>query len=244
MKIKKKTAIVTGASRGIGLNIAKKLIEKGIRVIGTATNQLGIDKIDDHLQDQGKGVILNIGDFSTIKKTIDEIYKNFGNIDILVNNAGIKNDKLLINMSPKNWNDVLNINLTGIFYLSKSILPKMIKQRKGRIITIGSISGHIGNYGQTNYATTKSGLTGFHKSLALEVASYGITVNMIAPGLIKTDMTKTLNKKKYDKYIARIPMKRFGEVSDISEAVFFLASDKASYITGQTLHINGGMYMS
>lgn len=146
-------------------------------------------------------------------------------------------------MTTKNWIDVLNVNLTGIFHLSQSIISSMIKNRQGRIITIGSIVGHIGNYGQTNYAATKSGLIGFHKSLALEVASYGITVNIISPGLIKTDMTNTLNYKKYKKYIERIPMKRFGEVNDISEAVIFLASNKASYITGQTLHINGGMYM-
>ncbi|MCW5196604.1 3-oxoacyl-[acyl-carrier-protein] reductase [Buchnera aphidicola (Pemphigus obesinymphae)] len=237
-------AIVTGASRGIGLDIAKKLAKKGILVIGTATTPLGVQKINNYLKNyEGQGLILNLHDSINIKEKINKIYKNFNNIDILVNNAGIKCDKLLINMTTKNWIDVLNVNLTGIFHLSKLIVPSMIKNRQGRIITIGSIVGHIGNYGQTNYAATKSGLIGFHKSLALELASYGITVNIIAPGLIKTDMTDALNYKKYKKYIERIPMKRFGEVNDISEAVLFLVSNKASYITGQTLHINGGMYM-
>lgn len=213
-------------------------------VIGTATTQLGVQKINDHLKHDGQGIILNLHNTVTIKKTIKNIYQNFGAIDILVNNAGINRDKLLINMTTQDWIDVLNINLTGVFHLSQSILYSMIKQRKGRIITIGSISGHIGNTGQTNYSAAKSGLIGFHKSLALEVASYGITVNVIAPGLIKTDMTSALNKLQYEKYISKIPMKCFGKVSDISEAVLFLSSEKASYITGQTLHINGGMYMN
>jgi len=235
---------VTGASRGIGLDIAKKLTKKGILVIGTATTQLGVQKINHHLKNNGKGMILDIRDTIAIKQTIKNIYKNFGTINILVNNAGINRDQLLINMTTKNWIDVLNVNLTGVFHLSQSILSLMIKERRGRIITIGSISGHMGNSGQTNYSAAKSGLIGFHKALALEVATYGITVNVISPGLIKTDMTNTLNKIKYEQYISKIPMKRFGEVSDVSEAVLFLSSKKASYITGQTLHINGGMYMN
>lgn len=235
---------MTGASRGIGLDIAKKLTKKGILVIGTATTQLGVQKINHHLKNNGKGMILDIRDTIAIKQTIKNIYKNFGTINILVNNAGINRDQLLINMTTKNWIDVLNVNLTGVFHLSQSILSLMIKERRGRIITIGSISGHMGNSGQTNYSAAKSGLIGFHKALALEVATYGITVNVISPGLIKTDMTNTLNKIKYEQYISKIPMKRFGEVSDVSEAVLFLSSKKASYITGQTLHINGGMYMN
>ncbi|WP_343191988.1 beta-ketoacyl-ACP reductase [Buchnera aphidicola (Formosaphis micheliae)] len=241
---RQKIAIVTGASRGIGLDILKKLIRKNIFVIGTSTTKNGMNKINYYLKNKGIGIILDVNDYLSINTSIKKIYEQYKFIDILINNAGINRDKLLINMTTIDWEDVLRINLTGVFHMSKEILYTMIKRRYGRIITIGSVVGHIGNPGQTNYSAAKSGLIGFHKSLALEVASFGITVNIISPGFIKTDMTNSINKKKYDNYISKIPMKRFGQVNDISSAVLFFISNQASYITGQVLHINGGMYMN
>jgi len=220
------------------------LVDNGIQVIGTATTKIGAQKISQNLKKNGQGIILNIDDSIEMNHCIKNIYNKFGKIDILINNAGICHDKLLINMTTKDWTNVLMVNLNGVFHLSKSVLSSMIKNRYGRILTIGSIVGYTGNIGQTNYSASKSGLIGFHKSLALEVANYGITVNMIAPGLIKTDMTNTIDIKKYKKYISKIPMKRFGSTDDIAAAVLFFISDATSYITGQTLHINGGMYMN
>ncbi|QCI17169.1 beta-ketoacyl-ACP reductase [Buchnera aphidicola (Aphis helianthi)] len=243
MKNIKKTALVTGANKGIGKAIAIKLIKNGIKVIGTSTTQYGVQIINKYAKKNGFGLILDLKDTNSITEKIKEIYKNKYAIDILINNAGIKLDKLLVYMNDQEWEDVIKINLTSIFYTSKAVIRSMIKKKSGRIITISSIIGYIGGKGQINYSTSKSGLIGFHKSLALEVASKGITVNIVSPGLIQTDFIKDLNIFQYKKYLSQIPMKRLGKVEEIADAVIFLSSKKASYITGQTLHVNGGMYM-
>ncbi|XBC42622.1 MAG: 3-oxoacyl-ACP reductase FabG [Buchnera aphidicola (Kaburagia rhusicola ensigallis)] len=239
----KKIALVTGASHGIGKGIAKKLVNQGITVIGTSKSQHGKNIINNYLKNKGIGIILNTTNTNSIEKTIKNIYNDFKYIDILINNIGIVKDKLLINMTYKEWNDVININLNSIFHISKPIVKNMTKKRKGKIITIGSIMGHIGNHGQTNYSASKSGLIGFHRSLALEVAHKGICINMIAPGFIETRITKHLTQRQINKYLSKIPMKKLGTINEISEVVLFLISDRISYITGQVIHINGGMYM-
>ncbi|WAI11550.1 MAG: 3-oxoacyl-[acyl-carrier-protein] reductase [Buchnera aphidicola (Macrosiphum albifrons)] len=239
----KKTALITGANRGIGKAIAKKLIKKGIQVIGTSTTKDGVDTINSYLKDNGFGLILNLNNTDSITEKIQEIYKKKISIDILINNAGVKEDNLLIKMKKKEWEDVIKINLSSAFYLVKSVIRSMIKKRQGRIITISSIIAYTGNKGQVNYSASKSGLVGFHKSLALEVASKGITVNIVSPGFIKTDFTNTLNVMQHKKYLSNIPMKRLGQKEEIADAVIFLTSNKSSYITGHTLHVNGGMYM-
>ncbi|XBC37923.1 MAG: beta-ketoacyl-ACP reductase [Buchnera aphidicola (Meitanaphis microgallis)] len=243
MRLKKKIALVTGASHGIGRGIAEKLIQKGIVVIGTSTSEIGKKIINNYLKNNGTSFVLNTMHTSSIKKTIQSIYKEFKYIDILINNIGIVKDKLLINMTHEEWNDVLNVNLNSIFHISQPIIKNMIKRRQGKIVTIGSVIGHIGNFGQTNYSTSKSGLIGFHKSVALEVASRGICVNMVAPGFIETNMTKNLTKRQKEKYLLKIPIKRFGTIDEISETVLFLVSNRSNYITGQVIHVNGGMYM-
>ncbi|CAL4322940.1 3-oxoacyl-[acyl-carrier-protein] reductase [Buchnera aphidicola] len=243
MNTRKKTALVTGATRGIGKAIAERFVEKGIYVIGTATSLSGVKKINNYLKNYGFGIILNLRDTNSITKTIKNIYCQKYIIDILINNAGVKKDNLLIKMTEAEWEDVIKINLISIFYLSKLIVNSMIKKRAGRIITISSVIGYMGNKGQINYSSSKSGLIGFNKSLALEVASKGITVNIVAPGFIQTDMTQTLNPNQYKCHLSNIPMKRLGTVEEIAEAVVFLSSKKSSYITGHTLHVNGGMYM-
>lgn len=242
MKNNKKTALITGANRGIGKAIAKEFIKNGIQIIGTSRSQNGVNLINEYLKENGFGVVLNLKNTNSIIQNIEKISKKHP-IDILINNAAIKQDNLLIKMTDKEWNDVINTNLTSIFYLVKYVLQSMIKKKYGRIITIGSIIGHTGNKGQVNYSTSKSGIIGLHKSLALEVASKGITVNIVSPGFIKTDFIKMLNSIQYQKYLSQIPMKRLGTTKDIAHAVMFLASEKASYITGHTLHVNGGMFM-
>ncbi|ANZ22556.1 beta-ketoacyl-ACP reductase [Buchnera aphidicola (Diuraphis noxia)] len=242
MNSQKKTALVTGANQGIGKAIAKKLAENGIQIIGTSTSQKGVEKINQYLKNDGYGLILNLKNSKSIIQGIRKISQN-KSIDILINNAGIKEDNLLIKMTEREWNNVIKINLTSIFYLVKQVLQSMIKKRYGRIITIGSVIGQIGNKGQVNYSSSKSGLIGFHKSLALEVASKGITVNIVSPGLIKTDFIKNLNVIQKKKYLSQIPMKRLGNPIEIAESVMFLVSEKSSYITGHTLHVNGGMFM-
>ncbi|CAL4323643.1 3-oxoacyl-[acyl-carrier-protein] reductase FabG [Buchnera aphidicola (Protaphis terricola)] len=244
MKNKKKTALITGASQGIGKAIALKFLNKGIRVIGTSTTQNGVNKINKYLKNNGFGLILDLKNTNSISEKIKEIYKKVYFIDILINNAGIKSDKLLIYMNNKEWEDIIKVNLTSIFYISKEIIRSMIKKKEGRIITISSMIGYTGNKGQVNYSTSKAGLIGFHKSLALELASKNITVNIVAPGLIKTNFIKDLNIFQYKKYLSNIPMKRLGTAEEIANVVMFLSSEKSSYITGQTLHVNGGMYMS
>ncbi|QCI20487.1 3-oxoacyl-[acyl-carrier-protein] reductase [Buchnera aphidicola (Brachycaudus cardui)] len=243
MKKKKKTALITGASRGIGQAIAKKLITKGIQVIGTSTTQDGVQIINNYVKKNGFGILLNLNNSNDIIEVIKDIFKKKYSIDILINNAGIKEDKLLVKMNSKEWDQVIKTNLTSVFHLVKSVVRPMIQNRRGRIITISSIVAYTGNKGQVNYSASKSGLIGFHKSLALELASKGITVNIVAPGLINTDFINTLNTTQYENYLSQIPMKRTGNVEEVAHSVIFLASEKASYITGHTLHVNGGMYM-
>jgi len=201
-----------------------------------------VNIINKYLKKNGFGLILKLSTDSSMKEDIKKIYQKY-QIDILINNAGTTKDNLLIKMTEKEWYDVIQINLNSIFYLTKHCIKSMIQKKYGRIVTIGSIIGYIGNKGQINYSTSKSGLIGFHKSLALEVASKGITVNMVSPGLIKTDLTKNFHAQQYQKYLSLIPMKKLGDPEDIAHAVMFLVSEKASYITGQTLHVNGGMFM-
>ncbi|WP_367680669.1 3-oxoacyl-ACP reductase FabG [Candidatus Fukatsuia anoeciicola] len=246
MSIKGKIALVTGASRGIGLAITQLLVERGVKVFGTATSKKGVKNIDDYLGEKGKGFILNVADSISINNLMEDIkniYGKYGVIDILINNAGITADNLLMSMKNEQWQNVLDTNLTSIFYLSKAVLKAMIKKRFGRIITIGSVVGTTGNAGQVNYAATKAGIVGFSKSLAHEVATRGITVNVVAPGFIETDMTEVLTEKQREYILTKIPANRFGSAKEVASAVVFLASAEASYISGETLHVNGGMYM-
>ncbi|WP_261978554.1 3-oxoacyl-ACP reductase FabG [Buchnera aphidicola] len=236
--------MITGANKGIGYNIAKYFSRNGITVIGTSTSLQGVKKINKTLKNVGHGVILNINQTKKIKKTINYIYKKYGIIDILINNASIHSDNLLLKMLPKEWDNVIKTNLSSLFYLCKYVICNMMKQRYGRIITISSIIGTTGNIGQINYSTTKSGIIGFNKTLALEVAPFGITANVVSPGVIDTGMTKKLNSEQKKNFLSKIPLKRFGKAQDISNVVFFLSSHQASYITGQTIHVNGGMYFN
>ncbi|MBT0716767.1 3-oxoacyl-ACP reductase FabG [Rosenbergiella epipactidis] len=243
MNFNGKIALVTGASRGIGRAIAEKLVAGGATVIGTATSDSGAEAISAYLGDKGKGLVLNVTDAASIDAVLQQIRAEFGEIDILVNNAGVTRDNLLMRMKDDEWQDILDTNLTSVFRLSKAVLRAMMKKRMGRIITIGSVVGTMGNAGQANYAAAKAGLIGFSKSLAREVASRGITVNVVAPGFIETDMTRALNEEQRSGILAEVPAARLGEPQEIANAVAFLASDEASYITGETLHVNGGMYM-
>ncbi|CAL1329269.1 3-oxoacyl-ACP reductase FabG [Candidatus Providencia siddallii] len=244
MNHNKKIALVTGASRGIGKAIALKLMKLGIIVVGTSTNKIGAETISIFLKEKGKGLILNVTESISIKNTLTKIRETFGEIDILINNAGITHDNLLIRMKEYEWYDVINTNLSSVFHLSKSVLRSMLKKRYGRIISISSVVGIIGNIGQTNYAAAKAGLIGFTKSLSQEVSSRGITVNVVAPGFIETDMTKTLSDLQKSNILSKIPINRLGYTNEIANAVAFLVSDEAAYITGETLHVNGGMYMA
>ena len=243
MNLSGKIALVTGASRGIGRAIAEKLVACGATVIGTATTENGAEAISQYLGQNGKGLALNVTDEASIESVISTIKAEFGDIDILVNNAGITRDNLLMRMKDDEWQDILDTNLTSVFRLSKALMRTMMKKRYGRIITIGSVVGTMGNAGQANYAAAKAGLIGFSKSLAREVASRGITVNVVAPGFIATDMTAALTDEQKALTVAQVPVGRLGEPAEIASAVAFLASDEASYITGETLHVNGGMYM-
>ena len=241
-----KVSLVTGASRGIGKAIATELANNGALVIGTATTEQGAEKITEFLQQagvQGSGAVLDVRDEDSVKECIDQITTNHGKIEILVNNAGITRDTLLMRMKLDDWEAVYETNLRSIFLLSKACLRAMIKAKYGRIINISSTVGVTGNPGQANYATTKAGMLGFTKSLAREVANRGITVNCVAPGFISTDMTDQLDDGQRDQILGSIPMSRLGETIDIANAVKFLASEDASYITGHTLHVNGGLHM-
>ena len=243
MNLSGKIALVTGASRGIGRAIAEKLVACGATVIGTATTEKGAEAISQYLDQNGKGLALNVTDEASIESVISTVKAEFGDIDILVNNAGITRDNLLMRMKEDEWQDILDTNLTSVFRLSKALMRTMMKKRYGRIITIGSVVGTMGNAGQANYAAAKAGLIGFSKSLAREVASRGITVNVVAPGFIATDMTAALTDEQKALTLAQVPVGRLGQPTEIANAVAFLASDEASYITGETLHVNGGMYM-
>ncbi|TOG12171.1 3-oxoacyl-ACP reductase [Vibrio parahaemolyticus] len=243
MNLEGKIALVTGASRGIGRAIAELLVERGATVIGTATSESGAAAISEYLGENGKGLALNVTDVESIEATLKTINDEFGAIDILVNNAGITRDNLLMRMKDDEWNDIINTNLTPIYRMSKAVLRGMMKKRVGRIINVGSVVGTMGNAGQTNYAAAKAGVIGFTKSMAREVASRGVTVNTVAPGFIETDMTKALNDDQRAATLANVPAGRLGDPREIASAVVFLASPEAAYITGETLHVNGGMYM-
>ena len=238
-------ALVTGASRGIGKAIAEQLAADGATVIGTATTYSGADAISAYLQASGgKGKCLNVADNDSVTAVIKKISSDFVAVSILVNNAGITKDNLLMMMKQEQWDDVINTNLTSVYRLSKSVIRSMMKARKGRIINIASVVGSTGNPGQTNYSATKAGLLGFTKSLAREIGSRNITVNAVAPGFIDTDMTREQAEEQRDALVAQIQMSRLGDPADIAHAVTFLASPNAAYITGETLHVNGGMYMA
>ncbi len=243
MRLEDKIVLVTGASRGIGFTIAQTLAERGAKVIGTATSQEGADKISSRLGNQGKGVLLNVTCTESIATALENIGAEFGEVDILVNNAGITEDNLFMRMKDDEWHAVIDTNLNSVFRLSRAVIRGMMKKRAGRIITIGSVVGSLGNAGQTNYAAAKAGLVGFSKSLAREIASRGITVNVVAPGFIETDMTRSLSEAQRASMLDGIPAGRLGSSQEVANVVAFLASDEASYITGETLHVNGGMYM-
>jgi 3-oxoacyl-[acyl-carrier protein] reductase len=241
-------ALVTGASRGIGRAIAQELAKQGAKVIGTATTESGAAAISEYLAsigaDCGKGVVLNVDDAQRCGEVIDEIQKQFGGVSILVNNAGITQDQLAMRMKDEEWDAVIATNLTAVARLSRAVLRTMMKAKQGRIINITSVVGSAGNPGQMNYAAAKAGVAGMSRALAREVGSRNITVNCVAPGFIDTDMTKALNEQQIAALLSQIPAGRFGLPEDIAAAVAFLASPQASYITGTTLHVNGGMYMS
>lgn len=239
-----KIALVTGASRGIGRAIAEELVNKGFTVIGTATSEKGADAISDYLGENGKGLVLNVTSLESINALLEQIKQQFGDIDVLVNNAGITRDNLMMRMKEEDWDIILQTNLSSVFHLSKAVLRSMMKKRFGRIISIGSVVASMGNPGQANYCAAKAGIIGFSKALAKEVASRGITVNVVAPGFIATDMTDALTEEQKAATLAQVPAGRLGEPKDIAKAVAFLASDDAAYITGETLHVNGGMYMN
>ncbi len=240
-----KIVLVTGASRGIGQAIAFTLGGAGATVIGTATSENGADKISKTFSDNsilGKGMKLNVTDNDQITDLLKAVSEEFGSIDILINNAGITRDNILVRMKEEEWDEIINTNLTSVYKMSKVVLRSMIKKKTGRIISITSVVGAMGNAGQTNYAAAKAGIMGFTKSLAREVGVRGITVNAVAPGFIQTDMTDALTEDQKDELVAQIPMGRLGTANEIAQAVLFLAGESGAYITAQTLHVNGGMY--
>ncbi|MBA0922156.1 MAG: 3-oxoacyl-ACP reductase FabG [Nitrosospira sp.] len=239
-------ALITGASRGIGRAIALKLGQDGATIIGTATTQEGAENISRYLDEagiKGIGLVLNVNNINQIKIVIEEIVEKFGDITILVNNAGITRDNLLVRMKDVEWDETLDTNLKSIFLLSRSVLRAMMGERYGRIVNLSSVVGATGNMGQANYAAAKAGIFGFSKSLAREVGSRNITVNCVAPGFIDTDMTRLLTEKQKQYLIQHIPIGRLGQPEEVASAVAFLVSPAAGYITGTTLHINGGMHM-
>ncbi|MES2547214.1 MAG: 3-oxoacyl-ACP reductase FabG [Pseudomonadota bacterium] len=240
-------ALVTGASRGIGAAIAAELGQQGATVIGTATSASGAESIQASFQQagiKGAGMALDVNDAAQVEAVLKEIAAQFGDISILVNNAGITRDTLLMRMSDDDWDAVISTNLKSVFRMSQAVLRPMMKARTGRIISISSVVGHMGNAGQTNYAAAKAGMSGFTKSLASEVGSRNITVNCVAPGFIETDMTAELPEAIKTKMLERVPLARLGNVKEIAATVAFLASPNAAYISGETIHVNGGMYMA
>ena len=247
MSLEGKVALVTGASRGIGRAIALQLGAQGATVIGTATSESGAQSISQALQDsgiQGAGMVLNVCDADSVAATLERIQTEFGAPLILVNNAGITRDNLMLRMKDEEWFDVIDTNLHSLYRMSKAVLRGMTKARWGRIISIGSVVGAMGNAGQVNYAAAKAGLEGFGRALAREVGSRSITVNAVAPGFIDTDMTRDLPEAQRDALLTQIPLGRLGQAQEIANVVGFLASEQASYVTGTTIPVNGGMYMS
>ena len=247
MSLENEIAFVSGASRGIGKEIALSLGGQGAVVIGTATSENGAENISNYLKDngiKGQGMVMNVTDQDSITDTVKAITDGFGAPTILINNAGITRDNLVMRMKDAEWDDIMNTNLSSIFKVSKACLRGMMKAKKGRIISIASVVGVTGNAGQANYSAAKAGVIGFSKSLAREVGSRGITVNVVAPGFIDTDMTKALPEVQREALLGQISLGRLGEAAEIANAVSFLASPGAGYITGETIHVNGGMYMS
>ena len=244
MILKNEKVLVTGGTRGIGKAIAKNLANAGAQIIATATSQAGADSISDYLGDSGQGMVYRAGDADSLAALLDGLKNTIGMPSILVNNAGITRDTLMMRMKDEDWDSVLQTNLTAVFKLTKACLRPMMKAKHGRIINIASVVGLTGNAGQTNYTATKAGLIAFGKSLAQEVGSRGITVNAVAPGFIDTDMTRDLPEEHKTALLSNIPLKSLGQPEDIAAAVGFLASPAAAYITGETLNVNGGLYMA
>lgn len=243
--LKGEIALVTGASRGIGAAIADRLAAEGATVIGTATSESGARAIADRLAAYGgTGRVLDVSDSAAVDALVGTVADEFGAVSILVNNAGITRDQLLLRMKEEEWQAILDTNLSSVFRTSKAVLRGMMKARKGRIISIASVIGSIGNAGQSNYAAAKAGIIAFSKSLAREIGSRGITVNVVSPGFIDTDMTRALPEEQRNALLGQIALQRFGAAEDIAHAVAFLASPGAAYITGETLHVNGGMHMA
>lgn len=244
MKLQGETALVTGASRGIGKAIAERLAREGARVVGTATSKAGAEGITTALKEwNGQGRVLDVRDPAAGLALIEDIGRTLGPLTILVNNAGVTRDTLLLRMKDEDWQEVIETDLTAVFRLARAALRGMMKARHGRIISIGSVVGAMGNPGQANYCAAKAGLVGFSKSLAREIGSRGITVNVVAPGFIETDMTRVLSEDNRKSLLAQVPLERLGQPDDIAAAVAFLASKEAGYVTGETLHVNGGLYM-
>ena len=239
-----KIALVTGATRGIGKAIAQALVANGVTVVGTATSEAGANSISEYLGDNGKGIVLDVSNDESVDAVIKQINEEFGAPTVLVNNAGITRDNLMMRMKMDEWDQVINTNLTSVFRVTKACLRGMTKAKFGRIVTISSVVGSMGNAGQANYSAAKAGLEGFSRSLAAEIGSRGITVNCVAPGFIATDMTKDLPEEHKANLVSKVPAARLGEPAEIAAAVAFLTSDAAGYITGETLHVNGGMYMA
>ena len=237
-----RTALVTGASRGIGKSIAERLVDDGFFVVGTSTTDSGVENIQGWLGDRGIGLMMRDEDSVLVEASVQRISKRCGDVSVLINNAGITRDSLLVRMKDDEWSDVIETNLAGTFRLCKSVLRSMIKARWGRIVNVGSVVGRMGNPGQTNYAASKAGIEGFTRALAQEVGSRGITANCVAPGFIDTDMTAALGDEQVDNLAATIPLGRIGSPRDVASAVSFLVSEDAGYITGETLHVNGGLY--
>ena len=244
MNLDKQVALVTGASRGIGRAIAQELARQGALVVGTATTEAGAAAISEYLGASGKGVVLNVTDAARCAAVVDEVQKSYGGLSILVNNAGITQDQLAMRMKDEEWDNVILTNLSAVGRLSRAVLRGMMKAKAGRIINITSVVASSGNPGQMNYAAAKAGVEGMSRALAREIGSRNITVNCIAPGFIDTDMTKSLSAEQHAGLLTQIPLARLGAPQDIAAACAFLASPQAAYITGTTLHVNGGMYMN
>lgn len=247
MSMTGKVVFVTGASRGIGKAIALKFASQGATIVGTATSDSGAEAITAYIKAAGAtgmGMRLNVGVTEEVNAVVAQIKETFGDVAVLVNNAGITKDNLMLRMKGDDWDEVINTNLSSIFRTTKAVLKGMTKARWGRIINISSVVGTMGNGGQANYAASKAGVEGFGRSLAKEIGSRGITVNAVAPGFIQTDMTHDLPEKQREALLSQVPAGRLGEASEIAETVMFLASDGAAYITGETIHVNGGMYMA